>query len=541
MGSAVLKRFVFLKNAFILTATSLLLRTVGIFFRVYLSNKIGAEGMGLYQLVFSIYILASTFASSGISTGVTRLVAEQAGMCTRRNIRRILRRAILVSLLIGIISTLVIFFGAKPIARYGLGDMRAVPALQILSLGLPVMGISSCLRGYFIARRRVSRSTNAQLIEQTVRILAIFLIIDRFASMGISAACAAVMIADTLAETASCLHLWIGYLGDRRRISDSPETKTAVKPRILRRLLAIAVPITAGRYLNTSLRTVENLLVPNCLTRFTRSRERALSEFGMLKGMAMPILFFPSSLLSAFSTLLIPEISEAAVLHQKEKVNRAVNQSLRITLLMSIPISGLFTLFSSQLGILIYNSREVGFLIGVLAPIMPFMYLESVVDGLLKGLDQQVSSLKYSVLDSVIRITAIVLIIPTNGIKGFLFIMIVSNILTSSLNIRRLLVITGVRMRWAQWVLKPLLAIATAGVSAYGLHQILSQAALSMIVTLVLLSAVVVAIYAVLLFLFGCLDKRDIGWLHPVGRPRANREADLKALRETITPSFRAF
>ena len=133
------------------------------------------------------------------------------------------------------------------------------------------------------------------------------------------------------------------------------------------------------------------------------------------------------------------------------------------------------------------------------------------------------------------------MIIPTNGIKGFLFIMIVSNILTSSLNIRRLLVITGVRMRWAQWVLKPLLAIATAGVSAYGLHQILSQAALSMIVTLVLLSAVVVAIYAVLLFLFGCLDKRDIGWLHPVGRPRANREADLKALRETITPSFRAF
>jgi stage V sporulation protein B len=260
----------------------------------------------------------------------------------------------------------------------------------------------------------------------------------------------------------------------------------------------------------------------------------------MLKGMAMPILFFPSSFLSAFSTLLIPEISEAAVLKQKGKVERAVTQSLRITLLMSMPISGLFTMFSAQLGMLIYHSQEVGFLIGVLAPIMPFMYLESVVDGLLKGLDQQVSSLKYSMLDSVIRIAAIVMIVPARGIMGFLFIMIISNILTAFLNIRRLLIVTGVRMQWAQWILKPLLAIATAGVAAYGLQLILNQADLPMIVVVIILSAVVIALYTLLLFMFGCLNKDDVKWVRPVGHTHSEQMIEQN-LKEAIAPSMRVF
>lgn len=512
MGSAALKRFTFLKNAFILTITSLLLRTIGIFFRVYLSNKIGAEGMGLYQLIVSIYVLASTFATSGISTGVTRLIAEEGGQGTRRSVRRILRRAIFISLLIGVASAAAMVFGAGLISQYWLRDMRAVPSLKILSIGLPFMGVTSCLRGYFIARRKASSTSYAQMFEQLVRIGAILLIIDRFAAFGMSAACAAVMIGDTLAEIGSCLYLGIGYLRDRRKL---PTTgcPPARKKGIFRELISIAVPITAGRYLNSALRTVENLLVPNCLTRYSGSKERALSEFGMLKGMAMPILFFPSSFLSAFSTLLIPEISEAAAMNQKRRVEQAVHTSLRVTLLLSIPISGVFALFSKPLGQLIYGSEEVGFLIGVLAPIMPFMYLESVVDGLLKGLDQQVSSLKYSVLDSVLRITAIFFLVPMRGMQGFLFVMIVSNILTSLLNIRRLLVVTGIRMQWGQWLLKPLLAMTAGGVAALGLQMLLNETFLPLLAVILLAAAAGVLLYALLLFLFGCITREDFTWL----------------------------
>lgn len=504
------KRLTFVKNAAILTATSLLLRTIGIFFRVYLSNKIGAEGMGLYQLIVSIYVLASTFATSGICTAVTRLIAERVGGSNCRAMRRVLRRAIVLSLAVGLISTGAVLLGAEWIARVWLQDLRAVPALRVLSLGLPFMGVSSCLRGYFIARRQVSSTTHAQLFEQIVRMGVIFLLIDRFAVFGLSAACAAVMIGDTLAETLSCAHLGISFWRDQRKLKAVPQPPSPPgRPHILRKLLTISLPITAGRYLNTALRTIENLLVPDRLARYSGSKEDGLSQFGMLKGMAMPILFFPSSFLSALSQLLIPEISEAAALRQTGKVNRAVSHTLRVTLLLSIPISGLFTLFSQQLGLIIYDSEEVGFLIGVLGPIMPFMYLESVVDGLLKGLDQQMSSLRYSVLDSVLRIGFIFFLVPARGMQGFLFVMLVSNVLTSWLNIRRLLVTTHVRLKWGQWIFKPLLAMTAGGAAALGVYRLIAAQGLPLLLSTGTAGLAAVVIYALLLFVFGCVSPQE--------------------------------
>ena len=164
------KHKTFIKNAAIMTITALILRTIGIFFRIYMSNKIGAEGMGLYQLIFSIYVLGSTFATAGISTAVTRMITDELVCGTKKSVLHILRRAMLISVLIGTASMLLIYFLADPISQYWIKDMRAAPALKILCPSLPCMGISSCLRGYFMARRKVSCSSNAQMVEQLVRI-----------------------------------------------------------------------------------------------------------------------------------------------------------------------------------------------------------------------------------------------------------------------------------------------------------------------------------------------------------------------------------
>ena len=143
------------------------------------------------------------------------------------------------------------------------------------------------------------------------------------------------MIGDTLAEFASCLYMAIGYFRDRRRL----ETHTQRPPRLVkgvfRRLMSIAAPITAGRYLNTVLRTIENILVPDKLTDYTGSKTLSLSQFGMLKGMAMPLLFFPSSFLSTLSTLLIPEISEAHTLDVYKRQFFAFSGAVMLTVLGS--------------------------------------------------------------------------------------------------------------------------------------------------------------------------------------------------------------
>lgn len=488
--------------------TSLILRTIGIFFRVYMAGKIGAEGMGLYQLIFSIYTLAATFASAGISTAVTRLVADELACGTPASVRRILRRSITLSVLIGLVSAVVIFAGAELIADWWLSDTRAIPSLKALCISLPFMGASSCLRGYFIARRKVGVPSQAQLLEQAVRIVVIMGLMDRLLPLGMAYGCMAILLGDSVAEIVSCLYQSVGYWLDRRKLNAADNDRPPSP--ILRRLMAIALPITAGRYLNTGLRTIENVLVPAKLAEYCLSQEKALASFGALKGMAMPLIFFPASFLNAMSTLLIPEISEASALHQKRRVERAVNHTLHLTLTAAILLSGLFTLFAEELGQVFYQSAEVGFLLKVLAPLMPVMYVESVVDGILKGLNQQVSSLKHSVADSALRILLILFIVPKWGMQGFLFIMVLSNLFTSGLNLRRLLTVTGLRMRWGQWCLKPLLAVVVSCLAALAVTRLPVVSGWPLIFMIATGGVVAVGIYTLLLPLLGCITREDL-------------------------------
>ena len=150
----------FVKNTAVMTVTSLLLRTLGIVFRVFISGRVGAEGMGLYQLVFSVYVLGTTFAAAGIVTAVTRMVAEQIARGTPVNVSRVMRLSMGLCVLIGTASAAILFFGAPTIGGW-VGDARTVPALAVSGLALPFIGVASCVKGYFMARRRAMRSASA--------------------------------------------------------------------------------------------------------------------------------------------------------------------------------------------------------------------------------------------------------------------------------------------------------------------------------------------------------------------------------------------
>lgn len=505
-GGWIALKYKFIKNAMILTATSLILRTVGIFFRIYLSNKIGPEGMGLYQLVFSIYILAATLPTCGISTAVTRLVTEELVSGSRHSVQKILRRSLILTLGVSLICTAAVLFGANFIAEKFIKDSRAALSIKILSLSLPFMGVSSCIKGYFIARRKAEKPSGAQLFEQFVRIITIVFFINLFSQKGLAFVCAAILIGDTIAETASCVHLYILYKKDSRTLPGALHSRPSY--RITPRLLKIALPIAGSHYLNSLLRTIENLLVPNCLERYTGSKEISLSQFGMLKGMALPILFFPASFLTAMSTLLVPEISEARSRKQTLRVESTVNRTMQITLTSSILIAGIFLILGPKIGKLVYGEEQVGYLIRALSLIVPFMYLESVASGILRGLDQQLQSFKYSIIDSSLRILLIFFMVPPMGMYGFLIIMVISNVLTSVLNIRRMLKVTGVKLKLVKWIISPTIAVITAGaITAMLFRPIISRG----ILTFTILSGLSISVlYFAFLFLTKTLTKQDI-------------------------------
>lgn len=505
-----MKKTVFIKNAAILTVSSLILRFAGIIFKVWLAAKIGSEGIGLYQLVFSVYMFAATFATSGICTAVTRLVSEELVVGNKKGVRRIVLRCIQLSLAIAVFTIAVLFFGADFIATRLLADARAALSLKILAFSLPFMGISSCVKGYFIARRKATPSSVAQLLEQAVRIVIIMVLVSRYDTLGLEYTCAAVLLGDTIAEAVSCLYVYIRYKFDFGKLKiDTPRTREPYK--LVPAISHIALPITSGRYLNSLLRMIENILVPQCLALAMSGNANGISLFGMIKGMALPILFFPSTLLSALSTLLIPEMSEAAVRGRYGVVRSVAYRIIKITSLVSIIFSALFLTGGRQMGVLIYGDADVGFLLCALSPIVPFMYLDAIADGILKGLDQQKFTFHTSVSDSAIRIALILLLLPKWGINAFIGIMYFSNFLTCFLNTRRLVKISELKLDFTNTFFLPFCGAFTLCLGINALLKNLFN--MSNLIYVIVLCGVCIALYLIYLFLLGIIDQDDLRFI----------------------------
>lgn len=501
-----MKKVLFIKNALVLTATSLLLRLLGVVFRIWLSARIGSEGIGLYQIIFSFYMLAATFATSGIYTAVTRLVADEMCVGSAPSVKKIMRRSFSVIALLALISLLLVFFGAEFVATYIISDPRATLAVKTLSFSLLFMGISSCIKGYFLARRKSVPPSLSQIIEQIVRILSVLLLVKHFAAISIEFACAAVLAGDVIAEFSSCLYLYIYYRRDTRRLA-TLSGRASPDFSITKKLAHISLPITGGKYINSILRIIESSLVPQRLMLAGISRADALSFFGMIKGMALPILFFPSSLLNSLSTLLIPEISEATAKGYSGTVRRMVEKILVITALFGFIFAAVFFFCGDGLGEIIYRDRSVGALIKTLAPLVPFMYLDSISDGILKGLDQQATTFRNSVSDSAVRIVLIFFLLPIYRESAFIWIMYLSNAYTCILNLVRLLRVSGAKIKIFRRILLPCLLAISVTFCFSSFSRLFNFSLLLNTVFICLFSCV---FYFVSLFAFGCIKKEEM-------------------------------
>lgn len=212
--------------------------------------------------------------------------------------------------------------------------------------------------------------------------------------------------------------------------------------------------------------------------------------------------------MSAISTLLLPEASEASALKQKEKITKLVEKTLCFTISSAIIIATIFFLYSKEIGMIFYKTEEIAFYIKWLAPLIPFMYTESAIVGMMQGLNQQKKTLKYNVIDSIFRIILIYITLPFYGIKGFLIIMYASNIFTSSINTYRLLKVSKTKFRFNFWILKPMLSAVSASICSEYICQYIVVP--SMIIDIIIRAGIIFAVYIFLLILFGIIEKENI-------------------------------
>ena len=466
----------YLKNAALMTGADVLLRLAGMGLRIWLANALGGEGMGLYQLVLAVYSLFVTLATAGVSVAATRLMAEELAR-SPAEARGMLHCLLLAGAGLGVLALAAQFGLAGLAAKWWLGDVRAAGALRVSSLGLPWMAVSSVLRGFFIARRQVEPNVLSQLAEQTVRIGIVWAALERADALGwdVGGRCTAVLGATAVSEAVSTGLMALFYRKEARRCFGARPACRPQEPG--KRLWDILWPVEGGRCLASALHTAENMLVPACLAvylQFSGGRAEAVAQYGNLKGMALPLLTFPFGLLGSLSVLLMPEITQAHLRGQNGRLVALIDRMLRLTGYFSALAGAAFWVWGQPLAEALYGSAEAGSYLVILGPAMPLMYLESMVDGAMKGVGEQKAAFRYSVWDAVLRLAGVAVLLPRYGMRGFLAVMLLSTLYTCTANTGRLLFSSRMPHAFRRWLGAPVLAGALAAAAGTGLRQALA-------------------------------------------------------------------
>lgn len=495
-----------LYNTALLTASSLVMRCIGLAYQVWLVGRIGQAGIGLFQLVMSVGMLGSTFAVSGIRFAATRLVSQEVGMGLHGGVGRTMRRCCAYSLFFGTAAATVLFSMAEPVGFLWIGDARTVLPLKILALSLPFISLSSVFAGYFTAMGRVYKSAAVQISEQLFRIALVSAFLKMAPEGDLQRSCSAVVAAGTLAEVFSLTLIVILYFLDRRRYSQPG----SYSQRLTGRMLGVALPLAFSAYARTSLSTLEQLLVPRGLKSSGMSADQALSGYGVIQGMVFPIISFPSCFLMALAEMLVPEMTEAQVSGRTEYISKTATTLIHRCLMFAFGAAALLFSFADDLGMAIYGSAEAGRYIRIFSLLTPVMYLDMVTDGMLKGLGQQMYSMAYNIMDAMISVILVYTILPQYALNGYIAIICFTECFNFTLSIRRLSKVTELRLRFRKSLLPAVCALGAAqacrlAVSVCGVPV---SSSIPAIVFSILLGA---GIYLVLLYLCGCIGGNKSG------------------------------
>ncbi|MBQ7171762.1 MAG: oligosaccharide flippase family protein [Clostridia bacterium] len=445
-------------DTLLLTAVSLAVRTSSLLFSSYVSRRAGAETVGLFSLVTSVSFFAVTFAVSGINLGVTRLVSEALGRGDAFAVRGCMRRAFLYLSFFGGIAALTLFSFAEPIARRLLSDARAAPSLRALAFSLPPIALSAALNGYFCAVRRVWKSAAAQLFEEAVSILVSAFLFSLLLPRGIGYACLALVAGSAVSETAAALLSLCFYLGDRsRRARGNGRDRGG-----WRALFAITLPVSLSAYVRSALVTVEHILIPVGLAAVASGADRALADYGVLSGMVLPTVLYPTAFSAAFSSLLVPEAASLAARGDRALCRETAKRAIGTILSFGIGAAGILISAAPGLETLLYPGTGAGPYIRTLAIVLPVMMLDTVTDGLLKGLGEQLWSMAVNIGDAFLSVLLVWLLLPRAGIEGYLFIVIFCEALNCFFSLTRLLSVTGARLSPFPLVLPPFLCVFAA-------------------------------------------------------------------------------
>lgn len=319
----------------ILTFTGFASRFIGFFYRIFLSRVFGAEGMGLYQLTAPVLALTFSVTVSGMQTAISKFVASETTTRDYRSSFRTLFVGFWIAMFLSIGCTLTTYLFSNTIAANLLFEPRTAPLLRIISLSIPMSTIHSCINGYFYGIRKTSIPSLTQLAEQIIRVGSVYVIYTFCLGKGYTPTISFAVVGLIIGEAASMLvsvaaiYQRFYSLTSSHCLIEKARQHTSSYLHEAGRLLSVAVPLSLNRTLINFLQSIEAIYIPQCLRLYGYDGSKALSVYGVLTGMALPLILFPCAITNSISVLLLPIVSEAdsngnQTTIKKQSVNRFV-------------------------------------------------------------------------------------------------------------------------------------------------------------------------------------------------------------------------
>ena len=445
----------FLFNTVILTLTSILIRAIDMFFSVYVANKIGSEGSGLFELIMSIYLFATTIANAGISLAATRIVAEEFDTNGSSGVISAMRKCIFYSLFFGILSAIILFLCTPFLVSNLLANKISVRPLYILAISLPFVSITTSLSGYFSGVRKVSKTSSVRIFSLFIRVGLTCLFVYIFPANNIDLVCTFLVLSGTIASIFEFLFSYALYYLDKKNICNLEIRKS----NYISRILKISLPVAVTSIIRSGLSTLKQSLIPMRLEKYTHSSSVAFSQYGLINGMTFPLILFPSVFINSFAGLLIPEFASFKLNENYTTMNKIICFIFKIASVFSICMIGIFLTFTEEICTIVYHNLETVQFVVLLCPILIFMYLDTIIDSMLKGLDRQVEVMYCNIADLFITITLIYSFIPIYGIYGYIIILYISEIFNFCVSLYQLYKETHFHFDYVFCVILPLILV----------------------------------------------------------------------------------
>jgi len=500
----------FFSGAIILMIAGLIVRVLGFIYRIYLSNLIGAEGMGLFQLISPVYSLIILTLTSGISIAVSKMVAEEEAKGHNINLRRITSCAAAFVLVCGVIISILIVLNVDFIVRTILKDNRTYLSLLLLLPSIPVIAIASALKGYFYGTQDVTPTAVSQIVEQIVRIGLVLLMASYFLKLGLEYACALATAGMAIGEISNLAVLYITYLTKKKKSKHFSKAGILRKRFIFKKMITIAAPISFNRFITSIMAAVEYIMIPRMLQTGGNDYQTSIALYGKLTGMAMPLIFFPCIVTSSLATTLVPAISEAMSLKNLRAANYRITKSIQITFVLGFMFSALFMSYPNEIGSILYRNEDIGWILRLLSFTCIFLYLQQTLLGIMNGLGKQGISLRNSSIGYIIRICFVYFCVPRYGIKGYIWGMIISLAIVCILDLYKVTSVTGMHIDLRNWIFKPGIvgiAVLASGKFIYSFFTIFTE---NRIINVILAIAGNLLISFALNVITGALDKEEL-------------------------------